>query len=295
MIDVRDDYDPIAPPPGYQRLDFLPLALRFWYLLLALTFFIACEASTIVLIILSQQNPHRFERRDETQRKIFQYSPVIVGSTTSLWWLSISRTYRRILPYMAMAAAPIGTGTNRKRMDVLNNIALARWSFSDLFTSRDWKTMMVSITHTLIGFLLIPSKAAFIQAEDVGGEWTIQVSFLFGSIAAGIYLTMIISVILMTIRLYRCTTGLKWDPASLASQLTLLPYLDPQDVFTGTEYGMWKNDIGRRNWSKWQLVLSDLRRYGVLRLGYWRHKKSGCVVHGIRILSHSYSRPIFLI
>lgn len=108
--------------------------------------------------------------------------------------------------------------------------------------------------------------------------------------AAGLYLLLISSTVSLVIKLRHATTGLKWDPASLASQLTLLTYFDPYDFFIGLEHGGWHIENKTDKQIRRQLTDWGLREFGALRLGYWRHRPPGTVVHGIRILPHRYSK-----
>ena len=282
LVDVCDDYDPISIPSGHHELDFLPLALQTWYLALALAFFVICGSGAMIVVVLSQTSPERFHLQNATYQRLFAYSPMIAGSLTSLWWLSIVRTYWRILPYIAMAGVPIGPDKSLKRIVASNNMALARYSARDSTRCKDWTTLLVDITQGMVVILLIPSKAAFLQVEQTDKGWSVQVSFFFGCVAASLYILLISSTLFLLIQLRHITTGLKWDPASLASQFTLLTYFDPLNFFKGLEFE-WKLKETRRRTKIWGL--SD---YGALRLGYWKHRKSGCIVHGIRILPHDH-------
>ncbi|KAM5345765.1 hypothetical protein ACJ41O_011626 [Fusarium nematophilum] len=74
-------------------------------------------------------------------------------------------------------------------------------------------------------------------------------------------------------------TGLKWNPAPLASQLSLLQGSDMFDVFEGIDYSK-------------LMPLKDAVKWWpedglILRLGYWRQQGTNNIVHGVRFLDRN--------
>jgi hypothetical protein len=284
-----DAFDLIALPPDYPSLDYRPLSLAATFLVFTVIFLILCEAGIVTLVVISREDPRRLHFRNTHYEWIIQYSPTIVGLITSLWFRIIANTYLRLLPYIAMASVPVPSNKKTSRftfqtMCGINLISIADWTLPDLFKYRYWVALVVTSTSSLSGLFLTPVKAGFLEVtkDDVNGGWIISISLVFAAIAIFIYLLLIVSVVSIFAGLHSVTTGLKWEPASIASQLAMLHMFEFQQAFTGAEFipgGQIRKNI--RMWTY---------EFGILRLGYWRNVRTGKVIHGLRLVKGQKSK-----
>ncbi|KAH8716878.1 hypothetical protein GQ44DRAFT_624679 [Phaeosphaeriaceae sp. PMI808] len=292
---VEDDrtYYPIDVPEGFPSLDFRPLVLKNWALVLAFIFFTSCLAGLATLLHFDRTDPARLHTRVSSKKMVIEYVPTLVGSITAIYWRSLSRAYFRLLPYVKMASVPIDSSKTPKdqvsgRSDAVGTLSQYDYdvrAIGPLVKGRHYMTLLIHITALLASFLLAPLKAGLLQVTWDGTGWTTDISGGISAILIFIYSMIIICVIGMFFNLLNRPTGLKWEPASLASQLALLNNLNCRQAFKGTEflngYKVLKN---ARSWGP---------KYGVLRLGYWKQGEDGPVVHGIRFLKRRFRSPFY--
>lgn len=167
---------------------------------------------------------------------------------------------------------------NPQKVERVNKKALNRRGMG--FTCYRVQTLCV-ITQGLVLLSLNAAKAALIQVRPTSGGWAIVPSHFLAYSCMLIYFMILFSIVVMMISFSRKPSGLRWDPGSLASQISLLTLFDSNGILEGLEFGQWRNTeplYERNGFSK------DLTSRGVFRLGYWKHAKSGYIVYGTRML-----------
>lgn len=224
----------------------------------------------------------------------FRYLPGIVGSVSSIWYRSISSTYGRITPYITMAAA--STAHKGKRQESYHDTLQREGTlnvfipnFSDLgrmAKNKHFLTLAVVTISTLIQPFFVPLKNSFLHIAPDDTGWQIQVSLSVGYALVVSYLFFISCTIMILVRMWSQTTGLKWDVVSIADQLALVQGSNLLKAFHGLEFA--------NNQQMGSVMKLRASQYGVLRLGYWRAKNDTSLIrHGIRFMSLSngmYSR-----
>ena len=255
---------------------------------MSLIFFAACTGAIITSIVLFRQDPRRFHLRKDSYRMTFRYLPGIIGSVSSIWYRSISSTYGRITPYVTMAAA--STAHKGKRQESYHDtlqqegtLNVFNPNLSDLrrmAKNKHLLTLALVTISALIQPFFVPLKNSFLHIAPDDTGWQIQVSFNVGYALVVSYLLFIFCTIMILVRMWSQTTGLKWDVVSIADQLALVQGSNILKAFHGLDFA-----------NKWQMdSVMKLRanRYGVLRLGYWRAKNDTSLIwHGIRFTSLS--------
>jgi len=150
---------------------------------------------------------------------------------------------------------------------------LAFWA---LIRGRHYMTLLIHVTTILVTLFVAPLKTGLLQVTQDDAGWIIDISGGISAILIFLYSLIVVCCVGMFCRLLNQPTGLKWEPASLASQFTLLNNLNYRQAFAGTEFlTAYQAQIKARTWGP---------MYGVLRLGYWQQGKNGPIVHGIRFL-----------
>jgi hypothetical protein len=119
-----------------------------------------------------------------------------------------------------------------------------------------------------------PLKSGLLQVSKDRSGYAVDVSGGIAAILILVYTMIIISVVGMFRVLFKRPTGLKWEAASLASQIALLNHLNNRQAFTGTEFAA----------STASQIREKEKSYGMLRLGYWEHDRDGSIIHGIRFI-----------
>jgi hypothetical protein len=158
----------------------------------------------------------------------------------------------------------------------INLISTSDWKLPDLFKYRYWVALIVTLTSPLSGLFLVPVKAGFLEVtqDDVNGGCIISISLICSALNVFIYVLLIASILSILASLHNVVTRLKWEPASIASQLAILYMFDFEDAFTGAEFIPGSHI--RKN------IRRCTHKFGILRFGYWRNVKTGKIIHGLR-------------
>ncbi|KAF5975809.1 hypothetical protein FCOIX_7465 [Fusarium coicis] len=281
---LADKFLPITEEEAHQtahlpKLDYRPRALKNWSLICLMIWHLLCIGALAVLVYLGQTQPPWF--RFKSDSSLWLYMPGLVSVVTNILWTSLVQWYNRIIPYFRMANMPI-TGSvdevhKHRLTESLNNVPLGGFDIYHirlLLSTRDPLTAWVSLS-TLSGLALLQLKAGLFQLEKDTEGWRIRVSTFFGFIGIGTYLFLLLITVWIFLHFRKRSTGLKWDPTPLATQVGLL---QGSNIFNSLEV----LDFSRRRTfghgaNEWPGSL-------VLRLGYWKHEKSNLIIHGVRFV-----------
>jgi hypothetical protein len=139
---------------------------------------------------------------------------------------------------------------------------------SDLI-SQHWLYSAVSFSvYFPLAFVTALKSTFLIVVPNGGSGWNVRVSQPVTAVLIAIYFYFAILTCVMIIRLWDRSTGLKWDPVSIADQVVLFHGSNVLNDFNGLEL---------EGWLAVQEALSE-RRY---RLGYWEKGTNKKVWYGI--------------
>ncbi|CAG8296296.1 unnamed protein product [Penicillium salamii] len=278
------DYIPLEETPsGYPELDWKPLVLNKWCLLLVIAFFVTFLTGLTIIVGLTHTRPELLHVARTPSQLAFRYVPAATGTISSIWWSSLAQSYLRLIPYISMASAanaPKGRGSQAndtiQAMGDLEAFSLTPSSIGRLIKERHILTVIIFLTSFLVGPFLAPLKNTLFQTIPDSEGWTIYVSDKIAYITIALYGLMTASTIGILIRLWSVRTGLKWEVSSIASQLALVQNSNIYEPFRGLEF--------EHDRQFWNVVGSWHLKYGVLRLGYWKvlRGEEETIWHGMR-------------
>ncbi|KAF8860283.1 hypothetical protein BDZ45DRAFT_316576 [Acephala macrosclerotiorum] len=277
------EYEPISTADAkkgdkqYPKLNFKPWAIETWFLCFTIFVFLACIGGISTMIVLGHYQIGGYHITSTSHHLAFRYVPPAIGTLTTVWWRTIISTLARMTPYMTMAG-DYGNARNPHRLQQLLQNAYAHAVFEPIdLTSvaarNDWLLFISLIVQFVIMIMIVPLKAVFIQIVADEPGWTVVVVPGVGYALIAIYSTLILVIIAIIASHWGRETGLKWDPVSLADQLSLVQGSNVLYIFQGVEFALSK------------ACTKELKRrspfYGVVRLGYWKHKTTDDIWHGL--------------
>ncbi|KAK4458637.1 hypothetical protein QBC42DRAFT_313950 [Cladorrhinum samala] len=265
------------------ELNFRPLALALKYLVPLMIWQLLCLFGVITLAVLSRVKPPWLHLESEYSYNVWFYSPGAIGFLTTVLWRGTLQSYNRILPYVRMANVPLdisggGGAPGSTGQHLLNGIPSGEIHMGVLFSlwrSGDYISLVVNITPIPIIFLT-PIKSGILGLVMDESGWGIRISFSFCIMAAIIYVWLFAATLAIALHLRTRRTGLKWNPCTLAAQVSLVQGSNMLDKFA---------DIPTEQWAPLFNTVRDWPGKGlVLRLGYWREQGTDIIVHGVRFL-----------
>ncbi|KAI8713657.1 hypothetical protein NCS52_01310600 [Fusarium sp. LHS14.1] len=199
------------------ELNFRPTALKTWYLSILMLWQFLCMGGVIALMVLGEVQPPWF--RDLQAQSIHQ-----VASLVPLWD-----------PLQLLDVALHAWIGRLSHYCILEGGNLNPEQIISLFASGDYLSAVVNLT--ILGtWFLTPLKSSLFQLVEDGRGWQIHVSKLFGFVGLAIYFWLLSTTFSIFYHLRSRQTGLKWNPAPLASQLCLLQGSNVFDSFEGIDY-----------------------------------------------------------
>lgn len=283
-----DDIQPVkedeAIRRGYPALTFRFITLTRWFLILTFFFWFAVIAGVLSLTVLHYTNPWSGFFHVRTRGYFaFRYTPGIIGTMTTIWWRPVTQSYNRLIPYVTMADSSRDSKVDEHGQVIigqqLNNLDPSVFAPGGLIAlARHGQGTTLSVTLTQVEILvLVPLKSGLLQMTQDEKGWSLIVSPFMGMMIIAVYLCLAGTTLAVLVRLWDESTGLKWNPSSLAAQVGLLQYSDIHTGCDGMEFcDKWI--VSRRTW-EWSQQL------GNLRLGYWKNKnKPDDLFHCIRFI-----------
>lgn len=154
---------------------------------------------------------------------IFQYLPTLLGMILLLWLIQIEVAVYRIAPFIAMST-PLGSvreagahlplyphgfllpfaGHFRAKQPMIGSFMIVAWL-------QIWTIPLLGSSFNVY-FFGAPNTGVWRWVATQGAMWAV----------IGLYILLFISLVLLAVYLARRTTGLKWDPRSLADIAVLL-------------------------------------------------------------------------
>lgn len=220
----------------------------------------------------------------KTNKMAVQYIPGIIATLSTVLFKAFVISYNRIIPYVAMASVPSDEGFSQSKARRLNRMTSFTndvGALAELIKDKEYLLLFTNVISNFSVFVLTPLKnSVFILSEDPTG-WSLSVSSASGIMIIGIYTLLLFSLGGSAMYLWNKPTGLKWDPASLAAQLSLAYNSNIRGAFNGLEFCDYR--ATRKPIADW----SD--QFGVLRLGYWRKMSDPReIVYGVRFIQYDF-------
>jgi Protein of unknown function (DUF3433) len=266
----------------YDNLNFRPILLRTWCLVISLLFFVGCIAMITFVLAKGNLNGGKFHVTTLPGYLAFRYGPAVVGTVTVLWWRGITCTLGRMTPYISLAdKKPPSDG--RSVLRTINNRYANNtymWNFKAMMFDGHHILFTCVVLRWMLDLALVPVKASLLQLTTDNSGWTVTPQTHFAWFMIFVYVCLCTVAIYLTVYLRDRQTGVRWDPVSLADQLVLLQKSNLMKILmkcrrVDLECDHCVRDFFKRNHSL----------FGHLRLGYWRHKRTGEIWHGIAAVS----------
>lgn len=257
-----DIFIPIDPPlhtPRYPTLTYVPTILRPASMI---TLFILCLLMTAALMFSAIYATYHdglfgFAAGIRGGRYfLFGFFPQIVSACIFVYVQAVMSATTRILPYTLMAMDDPYMRTNALLLGIYpRNLLWPRWN----------GPLSINISNTLFWLTIftIPLQSCLFSATLVGDvwRWTVVQGVTWALVA--VYILVMVATVISGLFFFRRTTGLMWDPRSLADIFSLLPRSNCLGDYAGTDVMMDKEDLRDRLGSRGN------------RLGYWMTQHRG--------------------
>jgi hypothetical protein len=182
---------------------------------------------------------------------VFSFLPQILAAVLFMIIHEVMSATKRMLPFTLMALDDAERRSNALFLGLYQkSFLLPKW---DGVLSLD-----IASLFFWLSMFTIPLQSCLFSAILVGGVWRWAAVQAIAWTLAAIYVLVLVGVVITALFFYRRTTGLMWDPRSLADIIVLLPRSNSLKDYPGTDVMASKEEIQHR-----LRLRSD-------RLGYWR-------------------------
>ncbi|PHH88562.1 hypothetical protein CDD83_7368 [Cordyceps sp. RAO-2017] len=271
MIDLQQDESAVRNDRGAReskpvfpdehnklpQLDFKPLTLRFWFLCVVLIWNLII---TVILAALIRAGS--FYLKDPWSYVLLKVLPPAIGTITASCLKSIVLNLSRVTPFILCAAGDSTTPKDRLGGTAGDSILrryFPEYSFRAALATKNGLLLVSQLLEFSTVFIL-GFKATLLSTTDEQGvrvNMGVQVNEYGAYCLLGFYLLIDLHTVWVMGYLWNRTTGLRWDPTSIADHLVLFRKASFLDEFAGTCIA--KSSLRKAR-------LRNLR----LRLGYWR-------------------------
>ena len=256
----------IPPPPTYPKLDFLPIIIRPGTLGAVLVFNICCLAGIAVTMYKAGSKGQYYSNYSNIDL-IIRYGPGLIATCTTLIYRSITTTLARILPYILLADKIPKDG--HEEGSITLGMPYMPVTALPFVIGRSRQILRLSTRlGMIVGGQITAYKSSFLSVTQVESGWVISVHRSIGWTLVAIYIVIILLELNITIKLWSCTTGLRWDPVSIADQMALFNQSNVLEDFDAVE-----RDVDK--------LAYDILLGKKYRLGYWEKGIDGKIWYGI--------------
>lgn len=257
-VQQRDLFVPHQPHPDsvvHPPLNFIPSILRPLWLILFLAICLLMLAGLVFSAIWSKNHEGlwRYTEFGGPRYFIFQYLPILLGMFVLLWLFQIETALRRIAPFVALASNSTKARTHGMLLDLYPNHFLL--PSVRCFSAGLYVFGFSSVASWLFVFTIPLLSACYSVRFNSEWRWVAVEGIVWATV--GLYVLVIIAVLLLLGTVSRTTTGLKWDPRSLADVICLI---ERSNVLT--DYGGSETAESRKIFRQRLSGRTD-------RLGYW--------------------------
>lgn len=188
--------------------------------------------------------------------------PAVVGTVTNALFKATFTGLSRLTPYAKCAGNWVhGRDQRQEQKETVRNSLMGYYfpflSFRDQLRSGDALLNFGWVVFILCGNVL-PLKSSFLNTSDYfDSVWETWVAREYLYPLLSIYFLLVLFSLALLIRTWNWTTGLRWDPVSIADQMALFYHSDCLGDFKGLD-AVDADEAAR------------LSSEPVYRLGYWR-------------------------
>ena len=261
--------DPPEKSLVYPALDYLPLVLRPWALLLAIFSCLLMIAGIVFCNVWSHRHEGlwAYDGKGGGRYFVMQFLPQILAAPIVIWTFVIQAAIYRTAPFAIMAS-------ERKLGNVLSGLSIIPRNFilPDLSHFRHGEAIFGFSLFTiwLSNFFAIPLLSCLFQAKyyivDGQGIWKWTSVQAVGWTLVGAYGLLTIGLILVFLRFVRGWSGLMWDPVCLAD---LISIIQRSNILHDYEYSETVPNV------------RETLEPRVLRLGYWKLSMKPEIFYGV--------------
>jgi hypothetical protein len=266
-------------PSDLEDLTFWPTILQWGAVVPLLLLYTATATSIGVLMWKSIEDPnHNFRLSSDNVRMISRYFPSIVGTVTVLLFRQTVREALRMVPFTIMADQN-GVETMESRPWKGVGGAWFPWQ-SFTTTPKSFMSIFSLLCQFVASFIVSFKVALFASAPHVDTDtkeayWTLTVRLYPAVVLIAGYILMIVYTLYICWYFYGKSTGLKWDPVSIADYASLFAQCNAFQYFAALEL---RHDLRPEH------VMLPNQRF---RLGYWTRVRDNPreedVVYGIGV------------
>ncbi|KAF4548579.1 Hypothetical protein D9617_27g045470 [Elsinoe fawcettii] len=241
----------------YLTLDALPTVLRPLALIafaLVILLFLAALIFTAVWSIINERL-WEYTTFGDARYFVFQYLPTILAALILLWLFEIQTAIIRIAPFIAMSSSPSRTRSYASLLPLYPS------SFAIPITahfSAGLRAVGTFLVASWLSLFAVPLLATSFNVYQTTGVFSWLATQGVVWVVIGLYIFLLASTVWLVLFLRRRTTGLRWDPVSLADFLVLVEKSNALDAYAS--YFTANSDFDFRE---------DIATRGD-RLGYWR-------------------------
>ncbi|CZR55637.1 uncharacterized protein PAC_05525 [Phialocephala subalpina] len=268
-----------AERPSLNDLNWRPTILRGVSVVLLVVLYTTTAIEIGVLMWKSIEDPkHNFRLSSENVHMISRYFPSIIGTVTVLLFRQTVREALRMVPFVSMADQKGEENEGSRPWKGVGGAWFPWQSFTT--TPKNFLSIFSLMCQFITSFIVSLKVALFASTQHIDpttnlAYWTLTVRLYPAVILIFGYALMIIYTLYIFCHFYGKSTGLKWDPVSIADYASLFAQCNALQYFAPLEL---RHDLRPRH------VMVKRRRF---RLGYWTRKRSstekGHLVYGIGV------------
>lgn len=211
----------------------------------------------------------QYHSSDPNTLLVIRFVPPLIGTITTVLGQNVVFAFERLDRFVRMADNSSENGHIPEHMGLRTvcNRVLPPVMFSWLVRWGNWIGLILWVHLVLLGFMT-GLKSTFLTVLNPGGG-AIEVSSETAKALVSLYAIHLTVLVYVFLSLWDITTGLKWDPTTIADQLALF-----HNSNVLPDFALLEEDTN---------TSSDLLRTSMYRLGYWQIKSSEGerVVYGI--------------
>jgi hypothetical protein len=252
------------------KLNFWPPILK-WYSTLFLTALYLGTAIAIVALWLAAGTNGQYHLSSENVRMISRYFPSALGTLNVILFRHLVREFIRMKPFVAMADQP-GKPSPGQRPS--KSVSGAFFPWQDFSVTRGLTSTVSLLCQFMVGFI-VSLKVALLAsgpAQDGGAGWTLTIRVWPAFFLVIGHVVMSAYVLWVAYLNAGKSTGLRWDPITIADYCALFAECNVAAYFSTLE--LLHNRTAKH-------VLSTNHLF---RLGYWKKEVPGSpesIVYGI--------------
>ncbi|KAF9876134.1 hypothetical protein CkaCkLH20_06580 [Colletotrichum karsti] len=246
----------ISIQQGWDNLKHKPRVLQ------SRSLFIAIASNCAILAALAMVPQTQSANINTSAYYGFNVLLVLVGTATAAHLEYLALNLSRVAPFMLCA-----TEQGASARDTVLRRYFPAPPVWNAWWARDW-LLLSSHTMYWLSYLIIvlDSVVFYKEVQDLGGVVSLRVNATICHILVIVYCVIQLYLALLICSLWNKTTGLRWDPDTMADILALFRYSDFRDRFEGSSVATPSSMLDQ---------LGDMS----IRLGYWQ-RENGDYWHG---------------